>query len=318
MGKIALVFPGQGSQYVGMAKDIYENDSIAKDVIDRACEVLDMDLKHIMFEGDNETLSKTENTQPAIVTHSIALLKSLSEKIDFKYDACLGLSLGEYSALVAANAIEFDEAVSLVKKRGRFMQEAVPVGKGAMAAILGLDRNKLKGIIDNIDDGIVEVANYNSPGQVVISGENKNIDEAIKLLKENGAKRAVKLNVSGPFHSSMLKEAGIKLSKELNKVKIRKPKVSVVSNVNAKYYEDEGKDLLISQVSSSVLWEDSIEKLINEGYDTFIEIGPGKTLKGFIKKISSNIDKNVNIYNIENMDSLEEFVKSYKNGEIVC
>lgn len=316
MGKIALVFPGQGAQYVGMAKDMYENNSTAKNIIDDACSVLDMDLKNIMFEGSDEELSKTENTQPAIVTHSIAVLEAIKEEIDLNYDACLGLSLGEYSALVAADAIDFKDAVSLVKKRGRYMQDTVPKGQGAMAAILGLDRTKVEDIISRMDNGIVEVANYNSPGQIVISGEFDKIDEAIVKFKDNGAKRAVKLNVSGPFHSSMLKEAGNKLSKELDKVNIMKPKVSVVSNVNATYYEDEGKDLLIKQVSSSVLWEDSIEKLLDEGYDTFIEIGPGKTLKGFIKKISSGKKANVNIYNVDGVESLNEFIQIYRNGEI--
>ncbi len=317
MGKIALVFPGQGAQYVGMAKDIYESNETAKNIIDNACSALDMDLKSIMFEGSDEELSKTENTQPAIVTHSIAVLEALNEKIDLKYDACLGLSLGEYSALVAADAIDFKDAVSLVKKRGKFMQETVPVGEGAMAAILGLDRDKVENTIKSIENGIVEVANYNSPGQIVISGQSGKIDEAMIKLKENGAKRVVKLNVSGPFHSSMLKDAGNKLSKELDKVRLSKPKVSVISNVNANYYEDEGKELLIKQVSSSVLWEDSIERLLDEGYDTFIEIGPGKTLKSFIKKISSNKKIDVNIYNIDDADSLDEFVEIYRNGEIV-
>ena len=317
MGKIALVFPGQGSQYVGMAKDIYENNESAKNVIDNACSALDLDLKNIMFEGSDEELSKTENTQPAIVTHSIALLEALNEKIDLKYDACLGLSLGEYSALVAADAIEFKDAVSLVKKRGRFMQDTVPVGKGAMAAILGLNREAVENVINNIDSGIVEVANYNSPGQIVISGENDKIDEVMAMLKESGAKRTVKLNVSGPFHSSMLKEAGNKLSKELDKINLSKPKVHVVSNVSANYYEDEGKNLLIKQVSSSVLWEDSIEKLLDEGFDTFIEIGPGKTLRGFIKKISSSKNIDVNIYNIEDTKSLNEFVETYNKGEVI-
>lgn len=316
MGKIALVFPGQGSQYVGMARDIYENNQIAKKTIDDACDVLDMDLKKIMFEGSEEELSKTENTQPAIVVHSIALLKVLEQEIGLRYDSCLGLSLGEYSALVAADAISFEEAVPLVKKRGKFMQDTVPLGKGAMAAILGLDRGKVKNIIDSINDGIVEVANYNSPGQIVISGENDKIEEAIVKFKENGAKRAIKLNVSGPFHSSMLKDAGIKLSTELDRVKINNPRIPVVSNVMGDYYEDEIKDLLIKQVSSSVLWEDSIEKLIDEGYDNFIEIGPGKTLKAFIKKISSNKSCNVNIYNIDDLNSLNEFIEIYRNGEI--
>ncbi|HBE9435702.1 malonyl coa-acyl carrier protein transacylase [Clostridioides difficile] len=316
MGKVALVFPGQGAQYVGMAKDLYENNTVAKSVIDEANDALDMDLKNLMFNGNEEELSKTENTQPAMVTHSVAVLKAVQAEIDLKYNACLGLSLGEYSALVAADAIDFKDAVCLVKKRGKFMQETVPTGVGAMAAILGLDRNALESVVKDIQGGIVEVANYNSPGQIVISGENEKIEEAIVKCKEAGAKRAVKLNVSGPFHSSMLKEAGVKLASELEKVNMTKPKVDVVANVNADYYKNEGKELLIKQVSSSVLWEDSIERLLNDGYDTFIEMGPGKTLKAFIKKIASNKKANVNIYNIDGIDSLNEFVQNYRNGEI--
>ncbi|MGX4274613.1 ACP S-malonyltransferase [Clostridioides difficile] len=316
MGKVALVFPGQGAQYVGMAKDLYENNTVAKSVIDEASDALNMDLKNLMFNGNEEELSKTENTQPAMVTHSVAVLKAVQAQIDLKYNACLGLSLGEYSALVAADAIDFKDAVCLVKKRGKFMQETVPAGVGAMAAILGLDRNVLENVVKDIQGGIVEVANYNSPGQIVISGENEKIEEAMVKCKEAGAKRAVKLNVSGPFHSSMLKEAGVKLASELEKVNITKPKVDVVANVNADYYKNEGKDLLIKQVSSSVLWEDSIERLLNDEYDTFIEMGPGKTLKAFIKKIASNKKANVNIYNIDGIDSLNEFVQNYRNGEI--
>lgn len=316
MGKVALVFPGQGAQYVGMAKDLYENDEVAKNVIDEACIALNIDLKKLMFEGSEEELSKTENTQPAMVTHSVAVLKAIQSKMDLKYDACLGLSLGEYSALVAADAIDFKDAVCLVKKRGKFMQETVPTGVGAMAAILGLDREILGNVVKDIQGGIVEVANYNSPGQIVISGENEKIEEAMVKCKEAGAKRAVKLNVSGPFHSSMLREAGVKLANELEKVNMTKPKVDVVANVNADYYQNEGKDLLIKQVSSSVLWEDSIERLLNDGYDTFIEMGPGKTLKAFIKKIASNKKASVNIYNIDGIDSLNEFVQDYGNGEI--
>jgi [acyl-carrier-protein] S-malonyltransferase len=316
MGKVALVFPGQGAQYVGMANDIYNNDDIAKKIIDEAERSVGMELKKIMFEGSDEELSKTENTQPAIVTHSIALFESLKDKIDLKYDACLGLSLGEYSALVAADAMDFNDAVGVVKKRGKYMQESVPLGKGAMAAILGLDRDKVNEVIDKIDNGIIEVANYNSPGQIVISGEMGAVKDSISLFKENGAKKAILLNVSAPFHSSMLEPAGLKLKKELDDIKLRKCKVSVVSNVNADYYIDNYKNLLVSQVSSSVLWEDSIEKLIDEGFDTFIEIGPGKVLKAFINKISKKKKVDTKIYNIDNMDSMNDFVEAYKRGEI--
>lgn len=316
MGKVALVFPGQGAQYVGMASDIYNNDDIAKKIIDEAERSVGINLKKIMFEGSDEELAKTENTQPAIVTHSIALFESLKDKIDLKYDACLGLSLGEYSALVAADAMDFNDAVAVVKKRGKYMQESVPLGKGTMAAILGLDREKVNEIIEQVDNGIIEVANYNSPGQIVISGETGTVKDSISLFKENGAKKAVVLNVSAPFHSSMLEPAGLKLKKELDDIKLRKCKVSVVSNVNADYYTDNYKDLLVSQVSSSVLWEDSIEKLINEGFDTFIEIGPGKVLKGFINKISKKNKVDTKVYNIDNMESMNDFVEAYKRGEI--
>ncbi|MBC6003943.1 MAG: ACP S-malonyltransferase [Paeniclostridium sordellii] len=316
MGKIALVFPGQGAQYVGMANDIYNSDDIARKVIDEAQDSIGIQLKKIMFEGSDEELSKTENTQPAIVTHSIALFESLKKKIDLKYDACLGLSLGEYSALVAADAMDFKDAVSIVKKRGKYMQESVPIGKGSMAAILGLDRDKVNKVINEINNGVIEVANYNSPGQIVISGEIDTVKDSINLFKENGAKKAVLLNVSAPFHSSMLRPAGYKLKKELDDINLRKCKVSVVSNVNADYYTENYKELLVNQVSSSVLWEDSIEKLIDEGFDTFIEIGPGKTLKGFIKKISSKKKINVNVYNIEGSESMSIFIESYKRGEI--
>lgn len=316
MGKVALVFPGQGAQYVGMANDIYNNDDIAKKIIDEAERSVGINLKNIMFEGSDEELAKTENTQPAIVTHSIALFESLKDKIDLKYDACLGLSLGEYSALVAADAMDFNDAVAVVKKRGKYMQESVPLGKGTMAAILGLDREKVNEVIEQVDNGIIEVANYNSPGQIVISGETGTVKDSISLFKENGAKKAVVLNVSAPFHSSMLEPAGLKLKKELDEIKLRKCKVSVVSNVNADYYTDNYKDLLVSQVSSSVLWEDSIEKLINEGFDTFIEIGPGKVLKGFINKISKKNKVDTKVYNIDNMESMNDFVEAYKRGEI--
>lgn len=316
MGKVALVFPGQGAQYVGMASDIYNNDDIAKKIIDEAERSVGINLKKIMFEGSDEELAKTENTQPAIVTHSIALFESLKDKIDLKYDACLGLSLGEYSALVAADAMDFNDAVAVVKKRGKYMQESVPLGKGTMAAILGLDREKVNEVIEQVDNGIIEVANYNSPGQIVISGETGTVKDSISLFKESGAKKAVVLNVSAPFHSSMLEPAGLKLKKELDDIKLRKCKVSVVSNVNADYYTDNYKDLLVSQVSSSVLWEDSIEKLINEGFDTFIEIGPGKVLKGFINKISKKNKVDTKVYNIDNMESMNDFVEAYKRGEI--
>lgn len=308
MGKTALVFPGQGSQYTGMAKDLYEGNETAKKIIDLADSVLDFDLKKMMFcEEMSEELSKTENTQPAMVAHSIAALEALKEIDDIKFDACLGLSLGEYAALTAAGAMKFEDAIKLVRKRGKLMAETVPAGVGAMAAVIGFDREIIEKTVDLVTDGVVEVANYNSPAQIVISGEDAAVEKAIELLKEAGAKKVIKLNVSGPFHSSMLKEAGEKLEKELENVEIVSPKVSVVANVNAKYYGDNPKELLVKQVYSSVMWEDSISMLMDEGFDRFIEIGPGKTLKGFIRKIGSKKGVKPEIINIDTLESLEQF-----------
>ncbi|OPJ56932.1 ACP S-malonyltransferase [Alkalithermobacter paradoxus] len=317
MGKVALVFPGQGSQYVGMGKQIYEKYETARKIFDKSNEVLNVDLKSIIFEGPEEELTKTENTQPAILTLSIALFEVLKEKIDLKYDACAGLSLGEYSALVAADAISFEDAAVLVKKRGRYMQQAVPSGKGTMAAILGLDREVLLDVLKEASvEGIVEAANFNSPGQIVISGEVSAVEKAVQLCKEKGAKKAVVLKVSAPFHSSMLVNAGENLQKELENIDFENLKVPVVANVDANYVAKENiKDSLVRQVSSSVMWEDSIERLINDGFDTFIEIGPGKTLKAFIKKIASKMKKEVNIYNVEDEDTLEEVVNIIKGDE---
>lgn len=314
MSKIALVFPGQGAQYVGMGKDIYENYQTAKDIFDKANEVLHMDLKSIIFDGPEDELTKTENTQPAILTLSIALLEVLKEKLDLDFSACAGLSLGEYSALVASNAISFEDAVALVKKRGKYMQEAVPEGKGTMAAILGLDRNVLIDVLKEASvEGIVEAANFNSPGQIVISGEISAVEKAAALCKEKGAKKAVLLKVSAPFHSSMLVNAGENLEKELENIDVKSLKVPVVTNVTGDYVQTEDiKNMLIKQVSSSVLWEDSIEKLIKDGFDTFVEIGPSKTLKAFVKKIASNLKADVDIYNVENAETLEEFINTIK------
>ena len=318
MGKIALVFPGQGSQYVGMGKELYESNEVARSVMDKANDSLHMDLLDIMFNGPDSELTKTENTQPAIVTLSIALFEALKSEIDFEYDGCAGLSLGEYAALVAANSIKFEDAVKLVKKRGKYMQEAVPVGTGGMAAILGFGREPLSEVVKeaSTEEEVVEVANFNSPGQIVISGELNAVQRAVELCKEKGAKKSVMLNVSAPFHSSMLVPAGIKLKNELEGVRFNSLKVPVIANANADYYDNNPKDLLIKQVSSSVLWEDSIEKLIEDGYDTFVEIGPGKTLRGFIKKIASTKKADVKIYNIEDSKSLSDFVNLVKAGEI--
>ena len=313
MSKTALVFPGQGAQYTGMAKDLYESFEVAKEVIDRADSLMDFDLISMMHDEDKKSeLSKTENTQPALLTHSMAIMEILSKYESFKYDACLGLSLGEYSALTAANAMDFKDAVSLVRKRGLIMSNEVADGEGAMCAVIGASRELIEECILKLESGTVEIANYNSPAQIVISGEKAAVEEAAVLLKENGAKRVIILDVSGPFHSSLLKGAGEKLKLELDKVDMKEPSVDVVSNVDANIHKDpdEIKAILVKQVYSSVLWEDSISKLIDEGFDRFIEIGPGKTLRAFIKKIASKKKADVEIINIDTAADVNAFIES--------
>ena len=313
MSKTALVFPGQGAQYTGMAKDLYESFEVAKEVIDRADSLMDFDLISMMNDEDKKSeLSKTENTQPALLTHSMAIMEILSKYESFKYDACLGLSLGEYSALTAANAMDFKDAVSLVRKRGLIMSNEVADGEGAMCAVIGANRELIEECILKLESGTVEIANYNSPAQIVISGEKAAVEEAAVLLKENGAKRAIMLDVSGPFHSSLLKGAGEKLKLELDKVDMKEPSVDVVSNVDANIHKDpdEIKAILVKQVYSSVLWEDSISKLIDEGFDRFIEIGAGKTLRAFIKKIASKKKADVEIINIDTAADVNAFIES--------
>lgn len=304
MGKIAFVFAGQGAQYVGMGKDIAKEYSVANEIFNKANESVGFDIKDMIFNSDDETLKITENTQPAILTTSVALLKVLEEK-GIKADVVAGLSLGEYTAHVAAGSMKFEDAVKLVRKRGKFMQEAVPVGVGTMAAILGLDdENVIECCKEASNTGIVEPANFNCPGQIVIAGEIKAVEKAVELATAKGAKRAMILPVSAPFHCKMLNIAGEKLAFELENLKLENLKIPLIANVNAEYVKnkDEIKELLIKQVSSSVLWERTIRKMIEDGVDSFIEIGPGKVLSGFIKKV----DRKLNCTNVENIESLEK------------
>lgn len=295
---------------MGMGKEIAENYKTAMDIFERASEKLGIDMKNLCFQGDEEELKKTENTQPSILTTSIAILEVLKLK-GVKPHVTAGLSLGEYSALVASNAINFEDAVEIVKKRGKFMQEAVPQGEGTMAAVMGLNKNEVIECLKIAAGyGIVEAANFNCPGQVVIAGQIKAVEKASNILKSKGAKKVVVLPVSAPFHSSMLKGAGEKLSEELEKVEFSDMEIPVVSNVHAQIIKDkyEIKKLLIDQVSSSVLWEDSVRNMIDLGVDTFIEVGPGKSLTSFVKKI----DKNVCVYNVENIETLDKTIESIR------
>jgi malonyl CoA-acyl carrier protein transacylase len=304
MGKLAFMFSGQGAQYVGMGKQIADEFKAASEIYDEASEALSLDMRKMVFESDDETLKITENTQPAILTTSIACLQALLE-MGIKADVAAGLSLGEYSAHVYAGTMAFTDAVKLVRKRGKFMQEAVPIGVGTMAAILGMENSDVIECCKAASDaGIVEPANFNCPGQIVVAGEIKAVEKVIELCKEKGAKRSMLLPVSAPFHCSMLKPAGEKLANELENVVLNDMKIPIVTNVTAQYIYDKAyvKDLLIRQVSSTVLWENSVIKMLDDGVDTFIEIGPGKVLSGFVKKIR----KDVRIFNVEDIDSLNK------------
>ncbi len=304
MGKVAFVFPGQGAQTVGMGKELTDHFPVAKKVFEEASKALGYDIEAMIFDGDEETLKITENTQPTILTTTIACLEVLKEK-GIKPDVVAGLSLGEYAAHIAAGSLDFADAVKLVRKRGKYMQEAVPIGVGTMAAIVALSTEEVLDCCEQTKGvGIVEPANYNCPGQIVIAGEVAAIEKACEIAKEKGAKRALILPVSAPFHCSMLKPAGEKLAKELENVEIKEMNIPVIANVNAEYIEskEQIKDLLVEQVSSSVRWEESVRKMIADGVDTFIEVGPGKALTGFLRKI----DKSLTMLNVQDMASLEK------------
>ncbi|MBE5958268.1 MAG: ACP S-malonyltransferase [Lachnospiraceae bacterium] len=299
MGKIAFIYPGQGSQKCGMGKDFYENSEVAKATFDKANEKLDIDLLKVCFE-ENEEINDTKFTQPALVATCLAITNHLkSEKI--VPDITAGLSLGEYAAIAVAGGIDDIDAVSLVRKRGIYMDSAVPNNEGTMMAVLGMTGDDVSDVIADIED--VDIANYNCPGQIVITGKKDAVSKAGEALQSAGAKRTVELNVSGPFHSKFLIPAGKKLRENLEMVEWNKLAIPYVTNVNAKPVEDisETKDLLEKQVSSSVMWEQSMRNMIDMGVDTFVEIGPGKTLNGFLRKI----DRDVKVYNVATFEDVE-------------
>ena len=286
--KIAFVFPGQGSQYVGMGRDLWERYPVVRSLFEEASEVLGFDLASLCFEGPEEKLRLTENTQPAIFTVSVAAWRVLKEELDLEPYLVAGHSLGEYSALVTSGALSFSEGVHLVRMRGKFMQEAVPVGEGGMAAVIGLERSRVKELCERAADKEVLVpANFNSPDQIVISGHLSAVDRAIPIAKEMGAKRAVKLEVSAPFHSPLMESAGRRLAEELEKVEVKDLKVPVITNVEAEPNSEPSrvKELLVRQVSSPVLWEDSVRKMVQMGTEAFVEIGPKRVLCGLLRKI---------------------------------
>ncbi|MBD5457775.1 MAG: ACP S-malonyltransferase [Lachnospiraceae bacterium] len=298
MGKTAFMFPGQGAQYVGMGKDFYEQIPVCKEMFKLAGEASGLDVEALCFE-ENEQINITEYTQIAMLAAEVAMLKAVEEK-GVHPDVTAGLSLGEYGALVASGVMTPEDVFKIVRKRGIYMQEAVPEG-GAMAAILGLDTEIIEKVCEETP-GMVSVANYNCPGQIVITGENGAIQEAIAKLTEAGAKRCVPLKVSGPFHSQMLVGAGEKLAKELETVTVHEIQVPYIANVTADYVTktEDVKPLLEKQVSSSVKWQQTIERMLADGVDTFIEIGPGKTLSGFMRKIN----RDVKVLNVEKVEDL--------------
>lgn len=301
--KTAFVFPGQGSQKVGMLQDLYNEYAIVRQRFAEADEALGYSISKLCFEGPDTELVKTANTQPAILTASIACYEVLKEK-GFTPDIVGGHSLGEYSALVAAGVLAFADAVYLVHKRGEFMQEAVPIGKGAMAAILALPREQVVEICQQVNDevGSVQAVNFNCPGQIVIAGETAAVEKAAERMKEAGAKRAVMLPVSAPFHSRLMDPAAAKLKVELDKVTLSDAQIPVVANVNGQILTEASaiKDSLVKQAASPVLWEDCVATMVNFGVQAFVEVGPGKVLTGFTKKIN----KEMQLANVEDVASL--------------
>ena len=309
MGKTVFMFPGQGSQYIGMGKEFYEQIPVCKEVYDLASEVTGLDIPALCFE-ENEKLNITEYTQICMLATETAIYMAL-EQNGYQPDVTAGLSLGEYGALIASGVMTAEEAFELVRKRGIFMQEAVPTG-GAMAAVLGLDAAAIEQICRETAEQTgkeVSIANYNCPGQIVISGQEEAVHLAGETCKASGAKRVVPLKVSGPFHSKMLRGAGEKLKEELKKVEIRDSFVPYIANVTADYVtkKEDVKPLLASQVSSSVRWQQTIERLLADGVDEFVEIGPGRTLSGFVKKVN----RDVKVSNIDKMEDFIQFIGSH-------
>lgn len=310
--KIGFLFPGQGAQSIGMGKDLYEKYEEVRNVYNKVKELTGIDVAKITFDGEEETLNETKNTQICILTMSLAILELL-EKNNVKAEALAGLSLGEYAALINSKALNWEDGIELVQKRGEYMQNLAPKGEWLMAAILGMSEEQVEKVCRAINNGFAVPVNYNCPGQIVVSGDKAGVEEVEKLAKEQGAKKVRVLKTSGPFHTEKLVEASNALRKELEKIEINKNEIPVIKNITGTLYEenDDIKDILAKHIISPVRFSKSLETMLEMGIDTFIEIGPGKTLSGFVKRISA--DKQINILNINNVESLEQTIKFIKN-----
>lgn len=303
--KIGFLFPGQGAQSIGMGKDLYDEYEEYRNVYKKVEKITGVNVENITFNSSEEVLSQTKNTQICILTMSLAILELL-KKENIEVIASSGLSLGEYSALIYSGSLSFEDGVKIVKTRGELMQNLCPKGNWSMLAVLGLDEETVTNVCNEITNGFVAPANFNCPGQIVISGEKQGVDEASQKLKKAGAKRIIELKTSGPFHTKMLEKASIELRKELENVKINSFETKVIKNLDGKEYSnnDNVKEILSKHIINPVKFEQSLRTMIDMGIDTFIEIGPGKTLSGFVKKI----DRNLNVFNINDIESYKKTI----------